>query len=340
MRRWVGALMLFSILGGTAPSVATQGEEPGIAQERIAFGELPSVAVPLDGFMWVLDRRGATIGKIDPATNEVVDVVDLPQLVEGSRSAWDLEAARGSLWLTLPAKKRIARINPDSGDVTSMLRTRGFVGDLHVARGALWFARSTRRGIVLVRVDPRSEKTVATFRLGKTNTGVAGVVSHGRHVWVVRDHARHVAGRGRNVTFYVTASLWRIDPRSNRTTKKTPLGATYTRGPVNPVIGDVEPSADGIWLSRNHERRLTLVNPGTARVLDVETTDFRLPWEIEVLGTEVWAGDLNRARVVRIDPEANHQTPTDVGTATSQLASGFGSIWLPVPGEIVRLTPQ
>ncbi|MDQ4125162.1 MAG: hypothetical protein M3134_06145 [Actinomycetota bacterium] len=339
MKRWVIALMLSSMVGGFAP-VAAQDEEPGIAQERIAFGELPSVAVALDGFMWVLDRRGATIGKIDPTTNEVVDVIDLLQLVEGSRSAWDLEAARGSLWLTLPAKNRIARVDPESGDVTSVIRARGFVSDLYVARGALWFTSGSQRGIVLVRMDPLSEKTVATFRLGKTNTGVAAIVSYGRHVWVVRNQARHVAGRGRNVTFYVSASLWRIDPRSNRMTKKAPLGATYTRGPVDPVIGDVEAAAEGLWLSRNHERRLTLVNPGTARVLDVESTDFRLPWEIEVLGAEVWAGDLNRPSVVRIDPDVNRHTHADVGNETSQLASGFGSIWLPLPGEVVRLTPQ
>lgn len=339
MRRWIAALVLLSVVGGTAP-VDAQDEDPGIAQERIAFGELPSVAVALDGFMWVLDRRDTKIGKIDPATNEVVEVIDLSQLVEGSRSAWDLEALQGSLWLTLPANNRIARVDPDTGNVTSVVRTKGFVSDLYVARGSLWFTKDSRRGIVLVRMDARSEKAVAAFRLGKANTGVAGVVSHGRHVWVIRDHARHVAGRGRNVTFYVSASLWRIDPRSNRMTKKAPLGATYTRGAVDPVIGDVEAADDGLWLSRNHERRLTLVNPGTARVLDVETTDFMLPWEIEVLGAEVWAGDLNRTGVVRIDPEANRHTLTDAGSQTSYLASGFGSIWLPVPGEVVRLTPQ
>ncbi|HYP24908.1 MAG TPA: hypothetical protein VEV43_15175, partial [Actinomycetota bacterium] len=176
-RRLVAVLLLSTLAGlGVAPAVA-QDPEPSVAVDRIAFGELPSIAVPLDGFMWVLDRRGAAIGKIDPDTNELVDVIDLPELVEGTRSAWDLEAARGSLWLTIPSKKRIAEIDPDTHEVRSLLRTRGFVSNVDSARGSLWFVRGTERRTVLVRVDPASRKTVATFRLGGHNTGVGGLTA-------------------------------------------------------------------------------------------------------------------------------------------------------------------
>jgi streptogramin lyase len=53
--------------------VIAQSGDGAVRQEHIAFGELPSVTTAHDGFMWVLDRRGEKIGKIDPATNEVVE---------------------------------------------------------------------------------------------------------------------------------------------------------------------------------------------------------------------------------------------------------------------------
>ncbi|HEX2295736.1 MAG TPA: hypothetical protein VHN37_10550 [Actinomycetota bacterium] len=345
MRRWVVGIVLSSAFGGLwgpqATALQPQGE---IAQDRIEYGELPSVAVAAAGRMWVLDRWGEAIAEIDPATNEVVGEIDLAEL--GLRSAWDLVTVRGSLWISA-GRHRYVELDPATGEIASDVRRRRSSSELQAARGSLWLTESTRRKVWLVRMDPRSGKTVARFRLGRTNTHAGKVVAFDGSIWALREHGRHVAGTGPSPTFYVTASLWRIDPRSNEIVDKMPLGSTYTRGPVNPVIGDIAVADGGLWMSRVHERRLVLVNPRTGRVRDVQpVAEFRLPWEIEVLGEDVWVGELNETRIARVEPATDGRTFVDVDAPTSYIAAGFGSVWAPVAsgpeprGEVVRLTPR
>ncbi|HEX2196533.1 MAG TPA: hypothetical protein VHJ76_06370 [Actinomycetota bacterium] len=340
-----GAVAL-AVAASSAPAAALQPAGQ-TRVERVEFGELPSVPAKAGGFLWVLDRRGDTIGKIDPATNQVAGAIDLSGLLGPRQPAWDLDAARGSLWVTIPGRRRLVELDPATGEVVSTVRTRGFVADLYAAHGSLWFSRSTQRRVVLVRLNPKTGKRVAIFRLGRTNTGVTDVVRYGASVWVVREHARHVRGKGRNPTFYVTAALWRIDPGANVVREKAPLGATYTRGAVNPVVGDVAVAREGLWMSRVHERRLVLMDPTTLRVLDVQpVAEFVLPWHVEVLRDDVWVGELNATRVARIDPEAGVTELIETGGTTTYLGRGFGSVWAPVVnedagrGEVVRLTPE
>ena len=347
MRTLVLALALCSAVAGSVPAAAgAEGDEQPTAVVRIDFGELPSVPAIAGGYVWVLDRRANALGKIDPATNAVAGTLDLVRVLGERRRAWDLDAARGSLWVTVPSRRLILEIDPSDGEVASVVRPRGRVADLYVAHGSLWFTRSTRRGVILVRLNPKTGKRAAVFRLGRGNTGVIDVIGFGPSVWVVREHARHVRGRGRNPTFYVTAALWRIDPGSNRVKSRAPLGATYTRGSVNPVVGDVASARSGLWMSRVHERRIVLMEPATAKVLDVQPLpELELPWPLEVLRGDVWVADVNRSLVARVDPAADAKTFVGTGGATTYLARGFGSVWAPVvddagEGAVVRLTPQ
>lgn len=347
MRRRAVAVVLSCALvgiGGAPTAGALQGGDAGIAQDRVIFGALPSLAVPLDGSMWVLDRRGGTIARIDPGTNEIVDEIDLEEIDAGS--AWDLEAMKGSLWITTHAR-RFVEIDPANGEVRSVVRTNHYSSELYPARGSFWYVTGNGHRTKLVRLDPATGRKLADLRLGRNDTNVSDVVPYEGSVWVVRSHARHVAGTGRNPTFYVTAALWEVDPKSNRVVDKMPLGATYTRGPVDPVIGDVEVAENGLWMSRVHERRLMLVRPLDGRVLDVEDLgEFRLPWEFEIVAGDLWVGNLNRGEVARIDPATNETWFTDVAAQTSYLGSGFGSAWAPVVGgeaahgEVVRLTAE
>ncbi|HEX2056863.1 MAG TPA: hypothetical protein VHI71_00700 [Actinomycetota bacterium] len=346
MRRFVVVLCASAaVTGAAAPAATLQPDEQTTTQVRIEYGELPSVAAKAAGSMWVLDRRGSTIGQIDPGTNDVVAQMDLKPIFGERVLAWDLDGGRGSLWATIPARRLIVRIDPEHREIRDTIRVRERISDLYVAHGSLWFVRATRRAIVLVRLNARTGKRIAAFRLGRGNTGVTDLVSFGPSVWVVRDRARHVRGRGRNPTFYVKASLWRIDPGSNRVKEKHPLGATYTRGAVNPVVGDVAVAPEGLWMTRVHERRILLMKPATARVLDVQPLpELDLPWYLEVLRGDVWVGDINEATIARVDPETNATDFVDTGIVTSDLGTGFGSLWAPGTdadgGAVVRLTPE
>ncbi|MDQ3951592.1 MAG: hypothetical protein M3279_01315, partial [Actinomycetota bacterium] len=200
MRRVVVFMALCLAAGTAAAAAGVEQDRQTTRVERVEFGEVPSVPARAAGFMWVLDRRGNTIAKIDPATNEAVAEIDLTGLVGPRQTAWDLEAVRGSLWITVPGRGRLIELDPASGDVTSEVRVRGFVSDVYAAHGSLWFGRSTQRRTVLARLNPKTGKRTAAFRLGGSNANVTDVVRYGASVWVVRSNARHVRGKGRNPT--------------------------------------------------------------------------------------------------------------------------------------------
>ena len=324
-------------------AVTAEGGRSPIRQERIPFGELPSVTTRQGGFIWVLDRWGNKLGKIDPTTNEVVAEWDLNETFRGD--AWDLDAAAGSLWVTVPSKRRFFELDPSSGEVLSTIRTKGHSSDIYVAGGSLWFSDDGRTGVDLVQASAASGKVIRKYRLGKTNSHVVDVVAFDGSIWVTRSCARYVGGTSPNATFFMTAHLWRIDARSDRVVSRLPLGSTYTRGPVNPVIGDVETGPQGLWTSRNHERRVVLTKPMSGQLAKVfSISDFELPWEFEYVNGHLWVGDLNRPRVKWLNPETREEQIVEVGADTSFIGRGFGSVWLPVgggapgTGEVVRLT--
>jgi streptogramin lyase len=328
-------------------SVIAESGGVAVRQVHIAFGELPSVTTSHGGFMWVLDRGDNKIGKIDPATNEVVEELDLTRTL-GNRysSAWDLDAAGGALWVTVPDRRRFFALDPDTGDVVSTVRTRGFSTDIYVAEGSLWFADAGRPGVDLVQADPSSGKAIKRFSLG-TNNQILDLVSFDGSVWAAGSQARYVGGPGENPSFYMSAHLWRIVPGANGVKSKLPLGSTYTRGAVNPVIGDVEVGPEGLWMSRNHERRVVLTSPVTGQLRKVFVIeDFYLPWKFAYSQGHLWIGELNAPRVMLLDPTTNEREIVDVGADTSFIGSGFGSVWLPITGrsqnsgEVVRLTLQ
>ena len=334
------------VMAGLGTELTRAGGTPAISQVHIPFGELPSVAVRQGEFMWVLDRWGETLGKIDPRTNEVVREWDLTETFESNRiGPWDLDATKRALWVTEPTKRTLYELDPETGEVLSKVRTRGHVSDVHIARGSLWFMDEGDPGADLVRVSARSGGVVKRFRFGSGNTDVTGVVEFERSMWVVRGHARHVAGGGPNPTYFVSAQLWQVDPASNEVLDRTSLGSTYTRGAVNPVVGDVEATHDGLWMSRVHEKRLVLLNPVNARVLnEVSLGDFEYAWEFALAEGDLWVGDLNRRRTAWIDTETKQKAFVDVGAGTSFIGGAFGSAWAPVTadrdGDVVRLTSQ
>lgn len=330
-------------------SACGSGTEPGqllnISQTRIPFGELPSVVVPHGGFMWVLDTRANLIGKIDPATNLVIDTWDLDRIVGSARNApSDLVATSSALWIAVPTKSRLYELDPSTGNVLSTIRTRGFVTGIQVVRGSLWFVDGGIERFHLVRLDPASGKTLARLRIGPINTDVGDLLAFEGSVWLVRGRARYVTGPQRRPTFFVSNQLWQIDPRTNDVVSRRALGSTYTRGAVNPVIGDTEVSGDGVWMSRIHERRLLLMTPQSGRVREeISVVDFELPWQFALVRGDLWVGELNQQRVMWIDPETKEREVAEVGATTSFIGSGFGSAWAPVHGsptggEVVRLT--
>jgi hypothetical protein len=308
--------------------------------------QLPSVSVAAGGHIWVVDHRSSVIAKIDPTQNEVVDEIDLESELGRRVDLWDVESGVGSVWVTAPSRRRIYRLDAETGDVVGTIRTRTHSPDLYFAAGSLWFVESktgqakTDRPLgrsTLVRVDPSTEKVTASFLLGDVNSHVADMVEQGGSVWVVTDKSRHVGGTGLDVTFHVSSELWKINPRVNRVVGKTPLGSTLTSGAVNPVIGDAEVDGSSLWLSWVPEQILVKMNPQTGFVEQkILLEEFDYAWEFGLADGYLWIGNLNESEIAKVDPETRDREVVEVEGEMSFIGTGFGSVWVPLSGGSIQ----
>ena len=341
-------LLSVLVLAVSCSAGSTRPSSDGAAVEisRIDLNqELPSVSVAGGEYIWVVDHRSSVIAKVDPAQNEVVDEIDLESELGSRVDLWDIEAGAGSIWVTAPSRKRIYRLDDESGDVVGSIKTRTHSSDASFAAGSLWLVESKvprkpesdMGSSVLDRVDPSTERVIASVPLGDVNAHVAAIVEQGRSVWVVTDKGRHVAGTGPNVTFHASSELWQINPRIDRVVKKIPLGSTLTRGAANPVIGDVEVDGSSLWVSWVPEQTIVKLDPQTGFVEQkILLEEFDHAWEFALADGYLWVGSLNEKEIAKVDPETRDREVFELDAETSFIGEGFGSVWVPLPGGDIR----
>lgn len=337
------AVVLTAVLLASCTGGASEEAEP--EEFTTIEGAPASVVVEQGDFMWGLGRGTGELIKIDPDTNEVIEtfVVGDGQDSRPRNDVWDLDATEDFLWVTSPGANVLLKIDPLTGEVVDEIDLGAFVSDLRVAAGSLWFHGKDGE---LIRLDPDSGTETASFKFGDNNVFVGDIAEFDGQVWVTRDTSRFVAGGGGLATFVVESELLRIDPESNRIAGRASLGSTFARGPVNPVVGELEASEDGLWMSRTYENRLLLLEPLSGEILlQFPIAAFETVWEFAVVDGDLWAGDLNESQMIWIDPESRERQLFDLGTETSFVGGGFGSAWVPVAGpgrgkgSVLRLDP-
>lgn len=123
-------------------------ELPGEGEITIGAGE---------GGVWaVLEpvRGLGSLARIDPASDRVVEVVEVPP---GARS---VRAGHGWLWVACPTEDRVLRIDPADGRVTAEVATGGGPRFLVVGEGGVWVLNQTSGSVT--HIDPGSGRVVAT----------------------------------------------------------------------------------------------------------------------------------------------------------------------------------
>jgi hypothetical protein len=193
------------------------------------------------GSVWVLGRgrRGQDLMQLDPATGRVVGHTPVRATVgnliaAGEGAAWVLTFGDGP-------HNGLTRVDGRTGRVTNVLiATPGpptpsdppEVHDMAVGAGGVWLQRGDR----VLRVDPQTSRVVATIRIphsapqphqtpcarleeSVSNRQNSLVAVGAGSVWVTSDCGRGASGFG---------FLLRIDPRTNRVTRRVALRASYT----------------------------------------------------------------------------------------------------------------
>ncbi len=264
--------------------------------------------------------------RLDPATNQVSDVIPVDTVPSWETGGGGLTSGFGSLWVAGGAKidgqaqTVLLRIDPTTLTVVSRIALGGDygTGDVDVNSTGVWVVGPTHDGSALVRVDPTSERVTARIPL----RGQAA-----RHVVATDDAVivQELEWAGGGGPCSVTAS---VDPTDGHLRAEEPApGACAGGGEPFEWDGSVwDATADGF----------AQVDPATALPVPPTTPyiDDGFPRaDVAVDASGVWFGAYPGGNgsapdtLSRFDPDTGHieTFPMDVGWSAAAVLDG--SIW-------------
>jgi virginiamycin B lyase len=188
------------------------GSSPGVVRVDIATATVAaSVAVAVAGAggrtaiavgsLWVVSSPKGVLSRVDPDTNAPVAET---YVGEGADA---VVAGEDALWVTSGKSGTLTRVNPHNNEVAEIIKVGANPGRLAVGEGGVWtLNRGDGSGpgpVTVSRVDPKTNKVVATIAVGDLGTPAEIAAGEGS-VWI--------SAPGVPIT--------RIDPRTNRAVQR------------------------------------------------------------------------------------------------------------------------
>ena len=301
-----------------------------------------------------LFARKNTLARIDPATNNVSDVIAVGD------APFDVAAAGGSAWVYNAGDGSVTQVDAATDTVRHTVALHAIaVGANPLAgpvvaadRGGVWFVGVSPRGSLLVRVRPDGRKRL--FRLDHPSSAVAvafdsvWVVGKGNDNQLIRiDPATgRVTGRthfgsapidsigvGAGAVWVVGSSngmLYRIDPHTGRRTGHLDVGTNASRPAISPSYVEV--------VTSDHRGTNSYIDPHSMTPVSVDTNCQCPPdWGINVWANGWWwsygwpTGDVyrqqsasNPIREIRV----GRTSPGGNGPCLTSIAAGAGAVWV------------
>jgi YVTN family beta-propeller protein len=254
------------------------------------------------GSLWVSNLGLDAVQRIDPETNKVVAEVKV------NKPCAAMAADYGSLWVASYKDKSIVRINAKNNQVTAKIPVMVADTEASIAagEGGIWLLTDAKG--VLSRIDPDTNRVVATIRLKPYS--YAAMAGYGA-IWVTNT--------GKALT-RETGSVQRIDPKTNTVVATIPVR-------VQPRFLAV--GAGAVWVLNQGDGSVTRVDPKTNQVM--ATIEVGVPGP----GGDIAAGDgavwvrASKVLLSVIDPKTN-QVVKRYGPAqgSGAVRAGNGKVWV------------
>jgi YVTN family beta-propeller protein len=167
--------------GGGGDSVARIDPQTNRLGRPIRTGASPQSLATGGGSLWVANHDERTVTRIDQASGKVV--ADIPVPSEPHRVAY----GAGAAWVGNWHDNSVSRIDPATNRVVGSPIPIGFrAGNLVVGAGDLWVtsdyrANAAAEDVVVVRIDPQTNRAVETIAVGGHPIDVAATAGA---VWV------------------------------------------------------------------------------------------------------------------------------------------------------------
>jgi YVTN family beta-propeller protein len=247
--------------------------DPATGSIRKAFrvGAAPSAVAVVGSNVWVANKVDGGVQKVDPADGRVTAVGATTKPVAmaiGEGFAWvlggsptsivysfplatgsngapidlltnseDIAAGLGSVWATDLNHRELLKIDPQSHEVVTRIKTDGIPTGVAVDTRSVWATVDGGAKDELLRIDPESAAITRIQLTMRANSVAAGADG----VWVTN-------GDDDSVT--------RIDPATNQVKNTVAVG----QEPIDVALGE-----GAVWVADQQGQRVSRVDPGTGR---------------------------------------------------------------------------
>ena len=314
--------LLGPCLSCAALQEAPQTKKPGVSSPDVripieklvpdAVFEVPGAPdwLAVDAQVWVSNAPKDNVGRLDPKTNKVVELITV-----GKEPGSGLAAGFGSLWVPNCGDSTLTRIDLSTGKPTATfpMTFADAEGGIATGAGSVWLLTDLRS--TLARIDPATNKIVAQIRVAP---GSAAVAFGEKSVFV---------------TSPKESVLTRVDPQTNLIVETIKVGP----GPRFLAVGE-----GSVWTLNQGDGSISRVDLATNKV--VATIQAGIPGgggEIAVGEGSVWATSFGYP-ITRIDPKTNTVVQQFFGPGGDSIRVGLGSVWLSNlrAGNVWRLDPR
>lgn len=282
--------------GGTTP-------DPGPGDAVIPVGARPFRIAATEEAVWVTNNEATTVSRIDPATNEVVENIDIGGQVVG------IDATDDAVWVANTEADTVVRVDAATGE-----QSPASVGDqpriVSVSDTAVWVTNLGSDSVS--RIGRESNQVEAEIAV---EDDPRGLIADGDDVWVV-SYAAGVVTRidatsnevaseldvgGNPVSVVVTAgSVWvaesdtdvviQIDPATNTEVARIPVG-------IDPTA--LAAQGDALYVSTAGDDTVTWIDATTGEIQDTIAVGTA-PGGVAVTPTDLWVANTEDDTVSRI----------------------------------------
>jgi YVTN family beta-propeller protein len=299
-------IVLSLLRGGVVVvAVAVVCSTAGAAEPaKVHVGLSASFALSGGGALWVTDRVGNKLIRVDPAAGRVKWQVGIPS------SPFGLAYGAGSVWVGSRNGGRVTRVNPSTKRIQKRIPVGAAPYALAFGAGAVWVSNESSHTVS--RISPKRNRVVKTIRVGGEPNGIA--VAFGK-IWVADYGASH---------------LIRIDPVHNRVEKRISL----------PKADWITPSADALWVS-SETGVIYKIDPATMAVETTVTVGAN-PLATTWVGGRLWVPNIDDNSVSVVDPATGSVvSTTPSGQSPLAVASAAGYAWVTsdFDGDLWRFDP-
>jgi YVTN family beta-propeller protein len=318
--RWLAAAALAVAAVIAALFLTTRGSGSGLGQvdpnhvgvidpatneivDQVQVGIRPGPIAVGPGTVWVGNLDDRTLTKIDAKQRSSSGTFSLD-----NRTPTGIAVGAGSVWVAHGAVGKLAQVDPQFGQVAATIDIAGEAlgtvnGTVTVGEGSVWAVYGDS---TVARVDPAAMTVV-----GRTFAGAApaGVVVQSGYVWVVNTDS---------------ATVQRYQPS---TFEEGPLGSPTSVGQRPTAIAAGE---GAVWVVNTGSDTVTRIDPGTPPTTEaIRVGDS--PVAIAVGAGAVWVANAGDGTVSRIDPRSYEVVKTiKTGNAPAGVAVGGGFVWVSV----------